>query len=426
MRLPKAIRRCLPNRLVLYLVCAALLLGAAHAQTFNVLFTFSGNGLNGQPFYPASGLIMTGGKLYGTTLRGGSAENGAVFQLKRAGDGWVLGVLYSFQGGTDGEDPRAGLTIGPSGILYGTTSAGGDLSCGISNGCGTVYNLRPPAHAGGAVESPWLETVLYRFQGSTDGSLPGQGSVVFDSAGNLYGTTTQGGDIVDCSFNPGCGVVYELTPSGTESVLHAFNPFNGDGNAPWGGVIFDNSGNLYGTTSQDSIAYELSPAGGGTWTENILYNFGQNPSNGDGLYTSLLRDSSGNLYGVAQEYGMSGPSAGGTVFKLGSGGLSVLYDFGTTRLVTTAPEGPLIMDSAGNLYGVSQFGGTHGEGNVYKLSPSGGSWIYSDLYDFTGLSDGGLPDGNLLMDSSGNLYGTTCCGGGPTGSEGGVIFEITP
>ena len=419
--------RILTNATMLLIGVGLLMPVAVQAQSFKVLFTFVGNGSNGAPYYPASGLVINGGgNLIGTSLRGGTSENGAVFQLKHVGAGWVLGVLYNFQGGTDGANPYAGVTIGPSGVLYGTTGAGGDPTCGVGGGCGTVYNLRPPANAPRSVTQPWTETVLYRFQGSTDGLEPGGGRVVFDSAGNLYGTTQMGGDITDCSFNPGCGVVYELTPSGQQSVLHAFNPFTGgDGDAPWGGVVFDSTGSLYGTTVEDAILYQLSPGGGGSWTENILYGFIQNPASGNDLYTSLLY-AGGNLYGVAQSGGMSGGGAGGTVFEYNAGGLKVLFDFGGSRMPTDGAEGPLIMDEAGNLYGVSQFGGTHGVGNVYKLSPSGGSWTYTDLYDFTGLADGALPDGNLVMDSSGNLYGTTCCGGGSNGDLGGVIFEITP
>lgn len=419
--------RILANATILLMSFGLLMATAAQAQSFNVLYTFVGNGSNGAPYYPASGLVLnTGGKLIGTALRGGTTDNGAVFQLSHVGAGWVLGVLYSFEGGSDGANPYAGVTIGPSGVLYGTTSAGGDPSCGFSNGCGTIYSVRPPASAPKSVEQPWQETVLYRFQGSTDGLGPGGGRVVFDSAGNLYGTTEMGGDITDCSFNPGCGVVYELSSAGQQSVLHAFNPFSGgDGNAPWGGVVFDSTGSLYGTTTQDPILYQLSPNGGGSWTENILYSFVQNPASGNDLYTSLLY-ASGNFYGVAQSGGMSGVNGGGTVFKYSAGELNVLYDFGTTRMPTSGAEGPLIMDAAGNLYGVSQFGGTNGVGNVYKLSPSGGGYAYTDLYDFTGLADGALPDGNLVMDSNGNLYGTTCCGGGSRGDLGGVIFEITP
>ena len=406
------------------LMSCSLLFGFAHSQTYSVLYTFTGNGLNGRPFYPNSGLVMnSGGILFGTTLRGGSAENGSAFQLKRAGSGWVLNLLYSFQGGTDGIDPEAGLTISPSGVLYGTTGAGGDTSCGISNGCGTVYILRPPATAPRTTEIPWNETVLYRFHGSTDGSEPGNGRVVLDSAGNLYGTTQYGGDIVDCSSLGGCGTVYQLSPSGIETVLYAFDVFNGkDGYGPSGGVIFDSGGNLYGT-NQPTV-YQLVPAGG-SWTENILYNFQtESFATGSGNYTSLL-NSGGNLYGVTQSYGASGPGGGGTVYELGtSGGFNLLYDFGTTRLSTTGPEGPLVMDAAGNLYGVSFFGGVNGVGSVYKLSPSGGGWTYTDLYDFTGLSDGGGPVGNLVIDSAGNLYGTTCCNGGSNGGDGGVIFEI--
>ena len=199
--------------MVVLFAASIMTVPATQAQTFAVLYNFTGNGSNGAPYFPYAGLAMTaGGSLYGTTSRGGTYENGTAFRLKRAGSGWLLNVLYSFQGGTDGADPVAGVTIGPGGVLYGTTGEGGDQSCGFGGGCGTVYSLRPLAQAVANAESPWIETVLYRFQGGTDGAVPKYGSLVYDSASNFYGTTLYGG-VAGCGGS-GCGTVYELSPTG--------------------------------------------------------------------------------------------------------------------------------------------------------------------------------------------------------------------
>ena len=162
-RVPAATTIALATGLILSLT----LMSTAQAQTFNVLFNFSGNGSNGAAFSPYNGLTMTpGGNLYGTTLKGGTYEKGTVYELRHMGSGWVLNLLYQFQGGTDGADPVSGVTIGPSGVLYGTTEIGGDQSCGVAGGCGTVYSLRPPAHASPSASAPWSEAVIYAFHGA--------------------------------------------------------------------------------------------------------------------------------------------------------------------------------------------------------------------------------------------------------------------
>ncbi len=410
---------------VMVVVCAASIMTvpATQAQTFAVLYNFAGNGSNGAPYFPYNGLAITaGGNLYGTTSRGGTYENGTAFRLKRAGSGWLLNVLYSFQGGSDGADPVAGLTIGPGGVLYGTTGEGGDQSCGFGGGCGTVYSLRPLAQAVANAESPWIETVLYRFQGGTDGAVPKYGSLVYDSAGNFYGTTLYGG-VAGCGGS-GCGTVYELSPTGnswTETVLHSFNP-NTDGSRPFGGIIRDQYNDLYGVTSVGTETFfTLQPNGNNTWDYYNVQQF--TDSVGCDVDTSLLLDpNTFNFYGVAQGCGPSGSTAGGTVFNWFYGFNPPVYNFAFTREAVTAPEGPIIEDAAGNFYGVSFNGGDYQQGSVYKLTYSHG-WVYIDLYDFTGGSDGAGPVGNLVMDANGNLYGVTSGGGS---KSGGVIFEITP
>ncbi|MGC2112629.1 MAG: choice-of-anchor tandem repeat GloVer-containing protein [Candidatus Korobacteraceae bacterium] len=403
-----------------------LLVGAvSQAQTFTVLYHFTGNGSNGAPFQPYNGLALSpGGNLYGTTLKGGTYENGTAFELKHAGSAWLLNLLYNFQGGTDGASPIAGLAIASNGALYGTTPTGGGLPCGLAGGCGTVYSLRPPARAVASAQTPWTETVLYRFQGGTDGAAPQFGRLDIDSDGNLYGTTQYGGDVQDCG-SAGCGTVYELLPlpggGWLESVLHRFDGSNSEGSQPLGGIIHDQYNDLYGVTSAGKETFfDLQPGGGGYWT---FYQVDQFTSNiGCDIDTSLLLDpNTFNFYGVAQGCGPSGSGAGGAVF-VWFYGFDPGYNFGLTREPTTAPEGPLIEDSAGNLYGVSFNGGAHGQGAVYKLTPTRDGFSYSSLHDFTGGTDGAGPVGNLVMDADGNLYGVASGGGS---QFAGVIFEIT-
>jgi len=401
---------------------ALLLLFAAaesQAQTFTVLHSFTR--ANGVPNQPYNGLAITpGGILYGTTLRGGTYENGTAFELKRAGSGWLLNVLHNFQGGTDGAMPVATVTIGPGGVLYGTTSEGGDPNCGTNGGCGTVYSLQPPAHAPFSALTSWTEKVLYAFHGGSDGRTPGYGAPAFDPNGNMYGTTEFGGDVQDCS--DGCGTVYELSPtiSGgwTEQILHRFDGSYYEGAVPVGGIILDGVGDLYGfTTLFHQVFFTLQPQWQYYFVDQLLNDTGCDVS------SSLLLDpNTFNFYGVAQGCGSGGEYGGGSVFDWFYG-FSLVHDFGTTRGNYVTPEGPLIKDAGGNLYGVSFNGGAHQSGAVYKLTPMPGGWSYTGLYDFTGGDDGSGPVGNLVMDAAGNLYGVTAYGGP---YSGGVVFEITP
>lgn len=266
----------------------------AQGQTFAVIHSFSGNdGAN-----PFARLTMdASGDFYGTTLNGGTGYDGTVFKLRHVGSGWILTPLYSFPGGDDGSQPTAGVTIGKDGSLYGATFSGGPYSCGQpSVHCGVVFNLRPPATAPRSALYSWEQTVLHTFTGGADGGYP-NGELTFDGAGNLYGTAGWGG-YLGYGYN---GVVYELSRSGgewTDTVLYTPKN-NGDGTDPSGGVIFDSSGNLYGVFSGGGAydmgaVYELSPSGSG-WTVQLLYNFTA-PS---GVPVGgLMFDHSGDLYGT--------------------------------------------------------------------------------------------------------------------------------
>ena len=387
-----------------------------HAQTFTVLHTFTG-GQDGKSPY-AGVTLDQAGSLYGTTTAGG-AGYGTVYKLTHKGPAWTFNPLFSFDG-SDGANPEARVIFGPNGTLYGTTEGGGLNNC--NTGCGTVFNLRPSATACRAALCPWTETVLYAFKGHfSDGAAPGAGDLLFDQAGNIYGATSGGGGY-------DYGAVYELTPSGggwTESILYSF-PGGVGGFYPFSGVIFDNAGNLYGTTVDGGLAnrgtvFELTYSAGSGWTESILYDF-PNGSDGSGPQPGLIFDPLGNLYGATPRGGKGGA---GTVFKLTPAGngnwmYSLVYSF--TGGDPCGPWGTLVMDEAGNLYGTTYCGG-FGYGRVFELTPSSGGWAYKDLYDFTGGSDGAHPYGSVVFDASGNLYGTTYTGG----SQGdGVVWEITP
>jgi uncharacterized repeat protein (TIGR03803 family) len=383
----------------------------ALAQTFTVLHNFSGGADGG---YLYAGLAFDrAGNLYGTTAYGGNTgENcsvsppgcGTVFRLRQSGPGWVLNPIYTFAGGSDGSNPAAAVLIGPDGSLYGTTNGGGGACLG---GCGTVFNLRPPATVCKTALCTWTETVLHRFTGGADGANPA-GNLIFDQIGNVYGTT--GG---------GNGTVYQLIRSGggwTKSVLYTFN-----GSEPRG-VIFDRPGNLYGTTllggnDNNGTVYKLTPSGAG-WAENSLYVF-QGGSDGRLPAGGLIFDTSGNLYGTAEGGGLGG----GTVYMLtpssGTWIFSTIYSFTDNG----NPAADLVMDAAGALYGTTANGGAYGYGSVFKLTPSsGGGWTYTLLHSFMG-PDGSEPLCGLVFDANGNLYGTTYAGGA---FDYGVAFEITP
>ena len=249
---------------VLGLALAAALGSAAAAsgQTFRVIHTFSGAADGSTP--NATMVMDQAGNLYGTTSYGGAqpgfAGFGIVFKLVRRNSAWILSPAYTFQGGSDGVYPGASVVIGPNGILYGTTSLGGNPGCPAGMGCGTVYQLQPQLRACQSVRCPWIKTALYRFTGGQDGANPAYGQLIFDHSGNIYGTTGGGGD-------HGSGAVYQLTHSGggwQESVLHSFDGM-GDGVEPQSGVVFDSQGDLYGTTVRggaqgNGTAYELSPS----------------------------------------------------------------------------------------------------------------------------------------------------------------------
>ena len=390
---------------VLVVVFAALVLAAAaQGQTFTTLHAFTGGADGSTPY---AGLSMDrAGNLYGTASYGGNKGGacgggcGTVFRMVPKGSSWVFYPLYAFSG-ADGDAPQARVIIGPDGNLYGTTSYGGAYSKGV------VFRLQPPAVVCKAFLCPWRETVLYSFAGGSDGANPEFGDLTLDLAGNIYGTTPNGGS---AACTGGCGVVYELSPSNggwTEKILYSFQGGQ-DGAYPYAGVVFDNAGNLYGTTflggaQYDGTVYELTPSGSG-WTESVLYSFGGG-QDGFEVYSGVILDSAGNLYGAsfsgaAAVYELS-PSNGGWTFK-------ALHDFGAYE----GSVADLTFDSAGNLYGTL----AQADQEVFRLTPSNGGWT---LTGFSG-GVGAFPLGNVVLDASGNLYTTAADYGG------GFVFEVTP
>ena len=312
-------------------------------------------------------------------------------------------VLYSFcSAGTscpDGEDTSSGLITDGTGNFYGTTQSGG---IGAGYGQGTVFEISPNGHGG------WTETVLYAFTGGTDGGRPAS-QVMLDSLGNLYGTTQNGG-----TYN--YGVVFKLTPTGNtwmETVLHSFAG-GLDGENPTAGLIMDSQGNLYGTS--DLCAFELSPSGV-SWTLQVIYELG------GGTHAALTMDPAGNLFGVnsiAEVFEIS-PNGGG-----GWNPATIIHTFTGAPGDGYYPEGTLVLDKAGNLYGTTTNGGTNNFGTVYELTPeSGGVWSEKILYSFGGAnSNGQEPWAGVVLDAAGKIYGTAPF----SFREGtaGTVFELTP
>jgi uncharacterized repeat protein (TIGR03803 family) len=402
------------------LLAFAIVPTQAGAQTFKVLHTF-----HGRDGASPEGLLVrdAAGNLYGTTIGGGTGKCskfgcGTAFKLTKVGrQVW----LHSFQGG-NGYDPVAGLLRDAAGGLYGTTGFGGKVTnaCGgvQAGGCGVAFKL----------DKTGKETVLHRFAGPPGGYAP-YGLLARDGAGDLYGITAYGGADLQ-------GTVFGIDAAGTETTLHSFAgppEGGGDGSGPEGGVVRDASGNLYGVTFSGGAygagsVYEVDSRG----NETLLYSF-NGSSDGAQPSSALLLDPQGNLYGTTQNGGNGecGGTGCGVVFELSpqsGGGWSekLLYVFCSLSGCIDGEEpgvGPLVRDSAGNLYGTTYFGGTSGEGVVFKLDTTGKETV---LHSFTGGADGANPVVGLAIDRSGNLYGTTQAGGAScfTRYTCGVVFKV--
>jgi uncharacterized repeat protein (TIGR03803 family) len=383
----------------LHMACTALTFallivatGRAHAQTLNLLYSFTG-GTDGNG--PLAGLVRdTAGNLYGTTQLGGSSGNGVVFKVDATGHETVL---HSFTGKLDGSQPVAGLLRDGAGNLYGTAEFGGVANNGV------VFRLTPAGK----------EIVLHSFASVDDGANPAAG-LVRDPAGNFYGTTCCGGD-----NGPANGIAFKVTPTRGWTILHNFN--GNDGRYPFAGLIRDAAGNLYGTTSTGGTfgvgtVFKINPSN----IETVLYNFS---GGADGGYprAGLVLDRAGNLYGTTVGGGSaSGLTGNGLVFKVTPAGQQTVLHTFTGGSDGAQPYAGLLRDSAGNLYGTASGGGAFGWGNIFKVDKTGAETV---LYSFTGGTDGSCPMSGLIPDSSGNLYGTTQFGGN---FGAGVVFKLAP
>lgn len=409
-------------------VFAVIATSSAQPQTFSVIHHFTGGA---DQNYPFAGLAMdAAGNLYGTTCGNnclaGAYAAGTVFRLSKHGSSWAFTTLYSFRGGNDGTSPYGPVVIGPDGTLYGTTYQGGGSGCGGA-GCGTVFNLKPPANSvTPSVFGGWTETVLYSFQGgASDGAYPALANLTFDSAGNIYGTTASGG-----AYD--AGTVFKLTRSAsgwTESLLHNFTGGN-DGNEPLGGLIIDGGGNLYGATMLGGgsdgfcldgyscgVIFELSPSPSG-WTETVVQAF-----YGDGGGGNPIGGLAQGAYGIIGTTSLGGYNGGGTAFVLNNQLFQYSFIGDSTHVDWPGPWSSLVygpVGAPGVAYGTTFADGGDFAGSVFYMYGCAG-WDAVSLHDFTGGRDGAYPAGGVIFDNAGNLFGTTLEGGA---YGGGVVFEI--
>jgi len=377
---------------------------------------------------PAAALIFdSSGNLYGTTVAGGSDTTGTAFQLVPSSDGtWTENVLHSFSHtSNDGWQPEAGLALDKDGNLYGTTLYGGAY-CTDQGGCGSVFELSPGSNG------TWTEKLLHSFCARSrcaDGNFP-YGGVILDAAGNLYGTTSSGGE-------HNGGTVFAMTHSKkgwTENVLYSFAAFRGDGSQPRAELIFDRSGNLYGTTyaggaSHYGTVFELTPGAKGTWKESVLYSFTGSGADGANPWSALVMDAAGDLYGTTLFGGCSDYGCG-TVFEMvmrknGTRTEKVLFDLCTTSTCPggSYPRGGVVLDSKNNLYGTTTEGGAYYYGTAFELtSDREGNWSETVLHSFpSSETDGFTPESALVLGGDGKVYGTTAsCEDG-----NGSVFEIS-
>jgi uncharacterized repeat protein (TIGR03803 family) len=402
------------------LVAGIASMQSANAQSYKetVLYRFTGLGNDGAN--PYGGVVQDSqGNLYGTTQFGGKYNEGTVFKLNKSGHAIVL---HSFVPSPEGWGAGTDLMLDSAGTLYGTTYWGGTGYCN-GTGCGVVFKLDQNGKG---------YTVWHNFNDSPDGAFP-YGVLAADGKGNVYGTTYRGG-------SDNYGTVFKIDATGRESVVHSFTDTNGDGADSRSSLILDSESNIYGTTVSGGsgscggddppgcgVVFKVSKGG----KETPLYDFPGIGERGAGPLSKLARDTSGNLYGITEAGGSSGSGCGGsgcgTVFELDQTGKEkLLYSFkgGNDGAL---PQGGLLRDKEGNLYGATAaggdlscsdpIGGGVGCGVVFKVSPTGQETV---LHTFKGGRDGLMPFGSLIWDAAGNIYGTTIYGGDDNGCGAGL------
>jgi uncharacterized repeat protein (TIGR03803 family) len=366
---------------------------------FALLHSFAGGTTDGA--YSYSSLVLDGaGNLYGTTYVGGEHNAGTVFKIKTDGTGFAL--LHGFaEGPSDGARPEAGVILDGAGSLYGTTLQGG------TSNFGTVFKVKIDGTGFVLLHS-------FALGASDDGANPAAG-VILDGAGNLYGTTYGGGV-------SGGGTIFKVRTDGTGfALVHSFAWVASNGAQPYAPLILDGAGNLYGTTAEGSAT------GGGTVFKvrtdgtgfALLHGFAGGTSDGANVHTGVILDGAGNLYGTTEQGGTTG---GGTVFKVKTDGtgFALLHSFAWIASGGTYPYAPLILDVAGNLYGTTETGGASDNGAIFKVKKDGTG--FAVLHDFAGgASDGARPRAGVILDGAGNLYGTTRLAG--AGSRG-TVFKV--
>ena len=411
-------RGLLPSATILKSIIVLACFGATASWAVSngkVLYNFTGANDGGDP---ATALAFdASGNAYGTTVTGGDAQCGTIFKLTPSGNGrFTESVLFSFDCLGTGKNPYGGVLPDGKGNLFGTTVAGGSGGFCSGDGCGVVYMLSPSGNS-------WVETILYNFTGGDDGFGPG-GALISDGNGNFYGTTPDGG-------TSGVGVVYEISPirggGWRQTVLHAFTGGNDGSVGSLGALLLGNDGNIYGVSELGGAAgagtvFQLAP-NGSSWSFSTVYAFKGQPDAAF-PYGGLIADADGNLYGTTYFGGKSGL---GAVYRLErtSHKERVFYSFkgGTDGSNSTAT---LVFDKAGNLYGTTSTGGNPGCdcGTVFELSRTQGGGIREFvLHRFGESPDGGFPYYGLTADPSGDLYGTTVSGGTDTQ---GLVFKFTP
>jgi len=407
------------------IITVTLLVASTYAATEKVLHTFCALTNCPDGSFSQASLIFDGaGNLYGTTTAGGIHGQGTVFELTpKAAGGWTEKVLHDFNNnGKDGFYPGSNLVFDAAGNLYGTTELGGTFQYG------TVFELAPRAGGG------WTEKVLHSFNANgKDGFYPVT-SLILDAAGNLYGVAIDGGTY-------GNGAVFELTPKAgggwTEKVAFSFEASGMGGQGPTFGLVFDAAGNLFGATFMGGAhgggtVFELTPKAGGGWTEKVLHSFNNNGKDGWSPNGGLILDAAGNLYGTTSE---GGADNSGTVFELtpyasGAWAEKLLHSFNDNGMDGYFTTAGLIFDATGNLYGTTYDGGSGtvcagGCGTVFEVTRSrSGGWTEKVVHSFNlNGRDGGGPAAGLTIDAAGNLYGTTFYGGA---DNSGTVFEIKP
>jgi uncharacterized repeat protein (TIGR03803 family) len=313
----------------------------------SVVHNFLPNG--GEAALPTNLALDELGNIYGTTYGGGRYSQGSVFKINSSGR---FSLVYSFPGGGSGAVPQSGVLVNADGDIYGTAEHGGNVPNCDGAGCGLVFKI----------DTHHRESELYVFTGTNgDGYWPTAGSLVQDAQGNLYGTTFEGGTF-------GYGTVFKLDSSGKETILHSFSETEGDGANPYAGVVLDASGNLYGTTTWGGtfgygMVYKLTPTG----EETVLHSFAGEPNDGSDPQGGLMLDTEGNLYGTT---GGGGTFSSGTVFQLSlTGDETVLYNFESNGADGMYPVAGLLRDAQGNLYGTTVDGGAYGYGTVFVVAP---------------------------------------------------------